>query len=75
MILGQSITAEEFESEALPHLKGLYRTAAHVIGDRSEAPRPGAAGVPAGMESFRDSKNSTRHRNVSCQSRQKFLAN
>ena len=37
MILSQSITAEEFESAALPHLKGLFCTAAHLIGDRTEA--------------------------------------
>ena len=37
MTHSQSITVEEFESEALPHLKHLYQTAAHVIGDRTEA--------------------------------------
>src|SRR6266704_1132071 len=37
MIRSRSITVEEFESEALPHLKRLYQTAAHVIGDRTEA--------------------------------------
>jgi len=37
MTHSRSITVEEFESEALPHLKHLYQTAAHVIGDRTEA--------------------------------------
>ena len=37
MTRSRSITVEEFESEALPHLKHLYQTAAHAIGDRTEA--------------------------------------
>ena len=37
MTLSPSATAEEFESEALPHFNNLYRTAAHLIGDCTEA--------------------------------------
>lgn len=37
MIFGRSAPREEFESVALPHLDDLYRTAARVIGNRSEA--------------------------------------
>ena len=37
MTRSRPITVEEFEFEALPHLKHLYQTAAHVIGDRTEA--------------------------------------
>ncbi len=37
MIFSRSAPTEEFESAALPHLHDLYRTAARVIGNRSEA--------------------------------------
>ena len=37
MIFNRSASKEEFESAALPHLNDLYRTAARVIGNRSEA--------------------------------------
>ena len=37
MIFGRSASKEEFESAALPHLNDLYRTAARVIGNRTEA--------------------------------------
>ncbi len=37
MIFGRSASVEEFESAALPHMNDLYRTAARVIGNRSEA--------------------------------------
>ena len=37
MIFGRSAPMEEFESAALPHMNDLYRTAARVIGNRSEA--------------------------------------
>ena len=37
MIFGHRTPTEEFESAALPHLNDLYRTAARVIGNRSEA--------------------------------------
>ena len=37
MIFDRSAPKEEFESAALPHLNDLYRTAARVIGNRSEA--------------------------------------
>lgn len=37
MIFGRTAPTEEFESAALPHLNDLYRTAARVIGNRSEA--------------------------------------
>lgn len=37
MIFGRSAPKEEFESVALPHMNDLYRTAARVIGNRSEA--------------------------------------
>ena len=37
MIFGRSASKEEFESAALPHLNELYRTAARVIGNRTEA--------------------------------------
>lgn len=33
----RKITAEEFESEALPHLNDLYRTTVRLVMDRSEA--------------------------------------
>lgn len=33
----RNITAEEFESEALPHLDSLYRTASRLVRDRGEA--------------------------------------
>ena len=37
MIFSRNVPSEEFESAALPHLNDLYRTAARVIGNRSEA--------------------------------------
>ena len=37
MIFSRNVPTEEFESAALPHLNDLYRTAARVIGNRSEA--------------------------------------
>jgi RNA polymerase sigma-70 factor, ECF subfamily len=37
MIFGRSAPREEFESAALPHMNALYRTAARVVGSRSEA--------------------------------------
>jgi len=37
MIFGRSAPREEFEAAALPHMNALYRTAARVIGNRSEA--------------------------------------
>jgi len=37
VIFDRSAPKEEFESAALPHLNDLYRTAARVIGNRSEA--------------------------------------
>lgn len=37
VIFSRSAPTEEFESAALPHLNDLYRTAARVIGNRSEA--------------------------------------
>lgn len=37
MIFGRSAPKEEFESAALPHMNDMYRTAARVIGNRSEA--------------------------------------
>ena len=37
MIFRRSAPTEEFESAALPHLNDLYRTAARVIGNRTEA--------------------------------------
>jgi RNA polymerase sigma-70 factor (ECF subfamily) len=37
VIFGRSASKEEFESVALPHLNDLYRTAARVIGNRTEA--------------------------------------
>src|SRR6185369_11718128 len=37
MIFGRSASKEEFESAALPHVNDLYRTAARVIGNRTEA--------------------------------------
>jgi RNA polymerase sigma-70 factor (ECF subfamily) len=36
-MFSRSAPTEEFESAALPHLNDLYRTAARVIGNRSEA--------------------------------------
>ena len=33
----RKITAEEFESEAMPHLEDLFRTATRLVMDRSEA--------------------------------------
>jgi RNA polymerase sigma-70 factor (ECF subfamily) len=37
VIFTRKAPTEEFESAALPHLNDLYRTAARVLGDRSEA--------------------------------------
>ena len=37
MIFGRSTPKEEFESAALPHMNALYRTAARVVNNRSEA--------------------------------------
>ncbi len=37
MLFGQKVKAEDFEAAALPHLNGLFRTAARLIGNRSEA--------------------------------------
>ena len=37
MIFNRKVPTEEFESAALPHLDDLFRTAARVIGNRSEA--------------------------------------
>ncbi len=37
MIFGRSASKDEFESAALPHLNDLYRTAARVIGNRTDA--------------------------------------
>ena len=37
MIFRRTAPAEDFESAALPHLNDLYRTAARVIGNRTEA--------------------------------------
>lgn len=37
MIFSRNVPTEEFESAALPHLNDLYRTAARVISNRSEA--------------------------------------
>ena len=37
MALGKGARIEDFESAALPHFDDLYRTAARVIGDRTEA--------------------------------------
>ncbi|HWO00058.1 MAG TPA: sigma-70 family RNA polymerase sigma factor [Blastocatellia bacterium] len=37
MIFGRNASKEEFESAALPHLNDLYRTAARVIGNSTEA--------------------------------------
>ena len=37
MIFGRRAPREEFEAAALPHINALYRTAARVIGNRSEA--------------------------------------
>lgn len=37
MIFSRRAPLEEFEAAALPHLNDLYRTAARVIGNRSEA--------------------------------------
>lgn len=37
MFSGQKIKLEDFEAVAMPHFDGLYRTAARVIGDRTEA--------------------------------------
>jgi len=37
VIFGRSASKEEFESAALPHLNDLYRTAARVMGNRTEA--------------------------------------
>jgi RNA polymerase sigma-70 factor (ECF subfamily) len=34
---GQKIKLEDFEAAAMPHFDDLYRTAARVIGDRTEA--------------------------------------
>ena len=36
-MFGRSIPTEAFEAAALPHMNDLYRTAARVIGNRSEA--------------------------------------
>ena len=33
----RDLNVEDFESEALPHLQQLYRTAAQLTGDRAEA--------------------------------------
>lgn len=37
MIFGRSNKTEDFESAAMPHLDALFRTAARVVGDRTEA--------------------------------------
>jgi len=37
VIFGRNASKEEFESAALPHLNDLYRTAARVIGNSTEA--------------------------------------
>lgn len=37
MFSGQKIRLEDFEAAAMPHFDDLYRTAARVIGDRTEA--------------------------------------
>ena len=37
MIFGRSAPKEEFETAALPHMDALYRTAARVVGSRTEA--------------------------------------
>ena len=37
MIFNRKAPTEEFESAALPHMNDLYRTAARVLGNRSEA--------------------------------------
>ncbi|MFY9569811.1 MAG: RNA polymerase sigma factor [Blastocatellia bacterium] len=37
MIFGRTAPADEFEAAALPHLNDLYRTAARVVGSRTDA--------------------------------------
>ena len=37
MILGQEVSVVDFEKAAMPHFDDLFRTAARVIGDRTEA--------------------------------------
>ena len=37
MFLGRKIETSEFEAAAVPHLQDLYRTAVHLVRDRSEA--------------------------------------
>jgi RNA polymerase sigma-70 factor, ECF subfamily len=37
MTIEREITASDFESTAMPHFNDLYRTAARVVGDRTEA--------------------------------------
>ncbi|MFY9610879.1 MAG: sigma-70 family RNA polymerase sigma factor [Blastocatellia bacterium] len=37
MKLDRSVKTDDFESAAMPHIDALYRTAARVVGDRTEA--------------------------------------
>ena len=37
MSFGRNVRADEFEAAAMPHLSDLFKTAAHAIGNRSEA--------------------------------------
>ncbi len=37
MFLGRKIETSEFEAAAVPHLQDLYRTAVHLVRDRTEA--------------------------------------
>ena len=37
MLFGRKVESSEFEAVALPHLNDLYRTAVHLVRDRTEA--------------------------------------